>query len=457
MNQRIRINKGLDIPISGKPEEKVDPGCPVRSVALLGNDYIGLKPKILVKEGDNVKQGQVLFIDKRDPNVMYTAPGSGKVFAIHRGAKRVLQSIVIELDEGEFVSTEFLELANSKPESIDQGTIRSALYKSGLWTAFRTRPFSKVPQSDSSPVSIFVTAIDTQPLAVDPELVLELHQESFLTGIEIISRLTEGPVYMCTKEHWNGPVSDNHKVKHVEFSGPHPAGMPGTHIHHLDPVSINRTVWHIGYQDVIAIGKLFAEGKLWLERIVTLGGNGFNHPRLVKTRLGASIDDLVIGELKAVEKKQKSHRLISGSILSGHTVFDTEAYLGRYHLQVTAISQDNGRKLLGWSGLINRRYSFAGLFKRQQNHMQSYSFSTSLNGYSTALVPIDAFERLIPMDILPMPLLRALLIKDTDQAQALGCLELDADDLALCSFVCPGKNDYGSVLRINLEQIERDG
>jgi Na+-transporting NADH:ubiquinone oxidoreductase subunit A len=426
-------------------------------VALLGSDYLGLKPKMLVQEGDQVSLGQALFIDKRDPDVMFTAPGSGRVAAINRGARRVLQSVVIELDESETDTSEYLHLAGSDPETIDQSAIRSALFTSGLWTAFRTRPYSKVPQSESIPRSIFVTAIDTQPLAADPGVVLDIHREAFLAGLKIISRLTEGTVYMCTEADWKGPLSDNQRVQQVEFSGPHPSGMPGTHIHHLDPVSADRTVWYIGYQDVVAIGKLFADGHLWLERTVALGGDGFERPRLVTTRLGASVDELVVGELKAVGAQQKSPRLISGSILSGRTVVGAEAYLGRYHLQVSAISQDKERYLFGWSGLVNRRYSFAGLFKRQQNHSQRLPFSTALNGHSTALVPVDAFERVMPLDILPVPLLRALLIKNTDQAQALGCLELDAEDLALCSFVCPGKNDYGTVLRINLEQIERDG
>ena len=453
----IRIRKGLDIPIAGAPEQTVEPARSVRSVAILGSDYVGLKPKMLVQEGDKVILGQALFVDKRDPDVTFTAPGSGRVAAINRGARRVLQSVVIGLDESESESYEYAQLAESNPETIEQSAIRSALFTSGLWTAFRTRPFSKVPQSDTSPCSIFVTAIDSQPLAANPQVVLDAHREAFLTGLQIISRLTEGALYMCTEADWKGPVSDSEQVQHVEFTGPHPAGMPGTHIHHLDPVSADRTVWHIGYQDVIAIGKLFTDGQLWVERAVALGGAGFERPRLVTTRLGASVDELVAGELKAVGAKQKSPRLVSGSVLSGRTAVGAEAYLGRYHLQVAAIPEDNDRKLFGWLGLFNRRYSFTGLFKRQQGHSLAFPLSTSLNGRTTALVPVDAFERVIPLDILPVPLLRALLIKDTDQAQALGCLELDAEDLALCSFVCPGKNDYGTVLRINLEQIERHG
>ena len=457
MVRQIKIKKGLDIPIFGEPELTIEPGQNVRTVALLGSDYLGLKPKMLVQVGDQVSSGQALFIDKRDPEVMFTAPGSGRVIAINRGARRVLQSVVIELDDHETNTSEYNPLADSDPNTLDQDVIRSALLSSGLWTAFRTRPYSKVPQSTSNPVSIFVTAIDTQPLAANPQVVMELHHKAFLVGLQILAHLTEGPIYMCTGADWKGPVSDHQRVQQVEFSGPHPAGMPGTHIHHLDPVSTDRTVWHIGYQDVIAIGKLFTEGQLWMKRTIALGGEGFERPRLVTTRLGANVNELVAVELKAVSTEQKSPRLISGSVLNGRTVMGSEAYLGRYHLQVSAIPQDSTGNLFGWLGLFNSRYSFAGLFKRQQNHSQKLPFSTALNGRSTALVPVDAFERVMPLDILPVPLLRALLIKNTDQAQALGCLELDAEDLALCSFVCPGKNDYGAVLRINLEQIERDG
>ncbi|MGI9287945.1 MAG: NADH:ubiquinone reductase (Na(+)-transporting) subunit A, partial [Pseudomonadales bacterium] len=247
MAHRIRIKKGLDIPISGTPEPTVGPGQNVSSVALLGGDYLGLKPKMLVQEGDQVGLGQALFIDKRDPDVMFTAPGSGRVVAINRGARRVLQSVVIELDESGTDTSEYRQLAGSDPETRDQNTIRSALLTSGLWTAFRTRPYSKVPQSNSSPSSIFVTAIDTQPLAADPSSVLDIHSEAFLIGLKIVTRLSEGTIYMCTEADWKGPVSNSQRVQHVEFTGPHPAGMPGTHIHYLDPVSSDRTVWHIGY------------------------------------------------------------------------------------------------------------------------------------------------------------------------------------------------------------------
>jgi Na+-transporting NADH:ubiquinone oxidoreductase subunit A len=314
-----------------------------------------------------------------------------------------------------------------------------------------------VPQSGSSPHSIFITAIDTQPLAANPGIVVDAHREAFQLGLEVIARLTEGTVYLCSGPQWDGPPGDGEQIRHVEFTGPHPAGLPGTHIHHLDPVGADRTVWHIGYQDIIAIGKLFSEGHLFVERTIALGGTGFEQPRLVTTRLGANIDELVADKLGPVRGGARPPRLISGSVLNGRTAAGTEAYLGRYHLQISAIPDGGQRRLFGWLGMFAGAHSFAGLFKRRQVHMTRLPFSTSQNGRPTALVPVDAFEHIVPLDILPIPLLRALLIRDTDQAQALGCLELDTEDLALCSFVCPGKIDYGAVLQVNLDQIEREG
>jgi Na+-transporting NADH:ubiquinone oxidoreductase subunit A len=364
-----------------------------------------------------------------------------------------LLSVVVELDRQGEDGSEYSSLTVDAPRE----TIRAARRSYGLWTAFRTRPFSKVPQSDSAPRSIFITAIDTRPLAADPGVVVAAEYDAFEVGLNIVGRLTEGPVFLCTGPGWNGPTGESDKVRHVSFTGPHPAGLPGTHIHHLDPVSAQRSVWHIGYQDIIAIGKLLAEGRISVERVVALGGAGLEQPRLVKTRLGANLNDLTAGELKLADGAGRMPRLISGSVLSGRTGIGAEAFLGRYHVQVSAIPEGGERELFGWSGVFSRAFSFSGLLKRRQGHKTLRPLSTARNGRPTAMVPVDAFEHIIPLDILPVPLLRALLIRDTDQAQALGCLELDAEDLALCSFVCPGKNDYGDALRRNLDQIEREG
>jgi len=443
----------------GAPEPVIEPGPTVASVALLGSDYVGLKPRLLVAVGERVELAQPLFFDKRDPAVKYTAPGSGTVSAIHRGARRALQSVVIELNEAEQGhSTEplkYAEFAGSDPDSMAADKIRSALYESGLWAALRTRPYSKVPQSGSSAQSVFVTAIDTRPLCGEPEMVVAQHAAAFSLGLKVLTRLTAGAVNVCTSPGWSLAIAEDSRIRHIQFSGPHPAGLPGTHIHHLNPVSSEQHVWHIGYQDVIAIGRLFAQGEIWTERIIALGGSCFAKPRMVTTRLGASINDLVRGEL--VPDSATPQRIISGSVLEGRSATAEHAWLGRYHLQVSAVNDTARRKLFGWLGLFDGNYSFASRISRRQRHSSLHEFSTAQFGRPTALIPIHAFDRVMPMDILPVPLLRALLTGDTDQAQALGCLELDAEDLALCSFVCPGENDYGTALQLNLEQIERDG
>lgn len=453
---RVTTRKGLNIPLSGVPEPAIDSGRSVRSVALLGRDYVGLKPRMMVSEGDRVSLGDTLFVDKRDPIVAYAAPGTGTVTAINRGERRALLSIVIELDEAEADPLQFPHVVDCSLEAISAERVREVLHTSGLWTAFRTRPYSHVPLAESSPRSIFVTAIDTSPLAANPVDVVAGREADFESGLAVVSRLTEGPVYLCTADDWTGPSGDQDRIKTAVFTGPHPSGLAGTHIHHLDPVGAERTVWHVGYQDVIAIGALFRSGRIPTERIVALGGPAIERPRLVATRLGASIDELTAGELEIGGPAGPGPRVVSGSVLSGRRAEGAEAFLGRYHVQVSAVPSGGKRRLLGWLPIRSRAFSFTGLFaSRAQRRVED--LTSDSHGTQTALVPVDAFEKVLPLDIATVPLLMSLLIKDTDQAQALGCLELDAEDLALCSFVCPGKNDYGSVLQANLEQIEREG
>lgn len=448
MASSIKIHQGLDLPLAGAPDPVIDHARPVHSVALLGMDYPGLRPRMLVEQGQHVAAGDPLFFDKRDPDVMFTASAAGTISRINRGARRALLSVVIDIDpeQPEYLDHQFS--AGTDPGADD---IRAALYASGLWTAFRTRPYSKVPQSGTCPYSIFVTAIDTQPLAADPATIIDRYQDAFSNGLEVLTRLTDGRVHVCTAPGWTGPAIGSAQLNHVQFAGPHPAGLPGTHIHHLEPVSAARTVWHIGYQDVIAIGKLIREGRVWSRRVVALSGPGFSKPRLVEVLPGACISELAAGELS---RPAGATRLLSGSVLNGRTATATEGFLGRYHLQVTALPDLRERKLFGW--LFSGGYSFASLFARRSRQAPAM-FTTSQHGRQIALVPVEAFDQVLGLDMLAVPLLRALLIKDTDQAQRLGCLELDPEDLALCSFVCPGKNDYGAVLRINLDQIEREG
>lgn len=290
----IKIKRGLDLPISGAPEQRIEAARPVRSVALIGFDYHGMKPTMAVQVGDRVKLGQALFTDKKNPSVSYTAPGAGVVSAIHRGEKRVLQSVVIDLDGDE--QLEFARYPADKLATLSAEQVRDNLLQSGLWTALRTRPFSKVPDPESSPSSIFVTAIDTQPLAADPQVVIAEQGEAFQAGLTVLGRLAR--VFLCKAEGVSLPGEALSGVTAQAFAGPHPAGLPGTHIHFLDPVGAGKSVWNLNYQDVIAIGKLFTTGQLWTERVIALAGPVVEKPRLVRTRLGANLDELAAGQLQ---------------------------------------------------------------------------------------------------------------------------------------------------------------
>ena len=445
----IKIKKGLDIPMAGSPEQRIDAGADVTSVALLGPDTHDLKPRMLVREGDRVKLGQPLFEDKDNPGVVFTSPGSGTVAAVNRGQRRVLQSVVVKLDGDE--AEEFKSYPSSEFKGLDRDVVRDNLVASGLWTALRTRPFSKIPAPDSHPRALFVTAIDTNPLAADPSVVIATDPDSFRLGLVLLSKLVHGTVYVCTAPNSNIEVRNDEPFQHVEFSGPHPAGLVGTHIHFLDPVSEQKVAWHIGYQDVMAVGKLFTTGRLPVERVISLGGPKVKNPRLLRTRLGANTRELIAGELEA-----GNVRVVSGSVLNGHRAANWATFLGRYDNQITVLPEGRKREFLSFMrpgiGRFTMTRAYVGkLFGKD------YEFTTSQNGSPRAMVSIGSFEAVMPLDILPTPLLKALLVRDTDGARDLGCLELDEEDLALCSFVCNGKYEYGPHLRNNLHEIEVNG
>lgn len=453
MTRSIRIRKGFDVPIAGEPDQVVFPGAPVRHVALCGVDYVGLRPRLLVAVGDAVGLGQPLWEDKRDPAVCYPSPGRGVVTAINRGARRVLESVVVSLQDSGARDLQFEALTTRQIEKLDRDQVAERMLRSGLWTAFRTRPFSRVPQSDSKPRAIFVTAIDTRPLAPDPKVVVARDVEHFALGLNLLTRLTEGRVWLCTAPDWSVPLPGVDRVIRVSFAGPHPAGLPGTHMHFLEPVGSNRSNWHIAFQDVTALGRLFHKGVIDTERVVALCGAAVAEPRLVTTRLGAALEEV----LRDGIRETAACRVISGSVLGGRAATGTLAYLGRYHDQVSVLREGGRSFVFGWTGLFPRRFTTAPTFARRAGHRKRHEMSTTQNGRFSGMLPMRVFDRVMPLDILPSPLLRALLVKDTDRAQALGCLELDEEDLALCSFVCPAKHDYGVALRINLQQIEKEG
>ncbi|WP_107865432.1 Na(+)-translocating NADH-quinone reductase subunit A [Agitococcus lubricus] len=443
----VKIKRGLEVPITGAPTQQISHVSSIRSVAILGSDYHGMMPTMKVVEGERVIKGQPLFADKKNPLVIYTAPVTGRVRAINRGAKRVFQSLVIDIEANSPDAVSFKAYNREQLQHLNREGVIEQLVASGLWTALRTRPFSKVPNPDSQASAIFVNAMDTNPLAADPAVVIQQEQHAFEDGLALVSKLADK---LYVSKAANATFSTG-KFNAHEFSGVHPAGLVGTHIHFLHPASASRTVWHLNYQDVIAIGKLFATGQLDSSRVIALAGPSVRQPRLVRTLLGASLLDLTTGELFG-----NNSRIISGSVLSGRRAQDTDIYLGRYHLQVSVLEEGTEREMLHYIKLGSHRFSALGVYL---GHWlgKKFNMTTSTNGSPRAMVPVGAYEQIMPLDILPTQLLRYLLVSDTDMAQALGCLELDEEDLALCTFVCPGKYEYGPILRDVLDRIEKEG
>lgn len=445
----IKIKKGLDLPIDGAPDQTVHPGPAVSKVAILGEEYIGMRPTMHVQVGDKVKKGDMLFEDKKNPGVKFVAPAAGEVIEVNRGARRVLQSVVIKVAGDEEVVFDSFDA--SQLGALARENVVTQLVDSGMWTTIRTRPFSRSPKLDSTPASVFVSAMDTNPLAADPQPIISARKADFEFGLSVLAKLTEGKVYVGKAPGADIPANGE-RVEVNEFSGPHPAGLVGTHIHHLDAAGMNKHVWHVGYQDVIAIGALFSTGKIDNARVVSLAGPMASNPRLINTVVGASLEELTNNELK-----EDGVRVVSGSVLNGTAAAGPQAYLGRFHYQVSLIKEDREKKFFGWITPGSDKHSVTRAYLGHLSPKKLFNMTSTTNGSDRSMVPIGNYERIMPLDIIPTLLLRDILSGDTEGAQQLGALELDEEDLALCTYVCPGKYNYGPELRSVLTKIEEEG
>lgn len=448
----FNIKKGVDLKLVGAPgKELTDKSENVSSVAILGKDYLGLAPSFLVKEGDNVSKGQTLFIDKKNSEVNFTSPAGGQVSAINRGERRKFLSITISIAKEEkeknFKSYDDFDALTSEQ-------VKKNLLSSGLWTSLRARPYEKVAKPQDIPAAIFINAMDTDPLAPCVETIINSQQEFFESGLKVISKLSD-KIHLCKAPESDIPHGPSEKIIHHTFSGKHPAGLVGTHIHHIYPVSTKRKVWHISFQDIIAIGELFQTGKLSSYKIIALAGEQVNSPRLVKVRIGSNLDQITSDELKDGE-----NRIISGSIFNGHKSEPMVNFLGRYHNMVSVIKEDRKRVFHGFMLPGFDKFSIKNIFAAKMFEKflpeKKYSVATSTHGSERDMVPVGSYESVFPFETEPTFLLRALLAKDIDSALELGVLELSEEDVAICSFVCPGKKDYGFLLRETLDALEKE-
>ena len=459
------IKRGLNIPMAGAPEQRIDEAPPISRIALLGADYGGVRPRLAVEAGQNLAAGDLLWTDKNRPAIRFCTPLAGTVESVVRGPRRRLDAVVLQVPGTHRPQPQHEPWDDAQISRAERTQIAQHLLQNGLWPALRQRPYSKIPDPEQTPSAIFVNAMDTSPLAADPEVVLGRYADDFARGLRALARLTAGPVHVCTAPGLSlqmpDPDETGGRIRHHTFEGPHPAGLVGTHIHFLHPVGSRRTVWHLNYQDCISCGRLFGTGAPWAHRIIALSGPRVQNPRLLRTPMGADLGQLTGGQLADTADapaEERDNRIISGSVLCGRAALGELAFLGRYSLQVSVLAEGRSRPLLHYLRAGFNRYSALPIYmSRLLGRRRKWPLTTTSNGSPRAMVPIAAYERVMPLDILPTQLLRAILVGDSERARALGCLELDEEDLALCSFICPGKHDFGPLLRQTLQTIEEEG
>ncbi len=433
----IKINKGLDLPIPGKPIPVISDKPNITSVALLANDFVGMKPTMLVKSGDVVKAGSKLFEDKKNQGVFFTSPAGGTVSSINRGDKRKFLSIEIDISGDE----QFEDFSHE----ISTKDIKSLLINSGLWNAFRTRPFNRTPSVDASPNALFINACDTNPLSSDPFHIIKKDKDLFDKGLDLVKSYFNCPIHLSYQNNDFDTTIEG--IHYHQFVGPHPAGLSSTHINKIFPVSLNRIAWTINYQDIMSIGYLLKNNKIRTHKTISLAGSSVFDPSLVDARIGANLDELVAGKI------EDKARVISGSVIYGHTSEGIMNYLGNYDSQVSVIPDAANDIFMNWLKPGKNLHSKLNVFSSSFFKPNNFIFNTSVNGGDRAIVPVCSYEEILPMDILVTQLLKSLVVSDLEMAVDLGMLELAPEDMALCSYVCPSKYDYSSILLDNLNKV----
>ena len=433
----IKTSKGLNLPISGTPDPIISDTPNVTSVSLLANDFVGMKPTMMVKVGDIVKRGTKLFEDKKNPGIFFTSPAGGTVKDINRGDKRKFLSVEVEVSENE--DAEYFEYENTS-----EG-LTELLINTGLWNAFRTRPFNRTPKVGSLPDAVFVNACDTNPLSVDPYFIIDQDRDDFKNGLEALTRLFSCPIH-CTYQNNNFEINVD-KINYCQVSGPHPAGLSSTHISQLYPVSINKIAWTINYQDIISLGYLLKNKSLRTHKTIALGGPSVFKPSLISARISGNIDQLTAGKI------DNNSRVVSGSLIYGHASEGIMNYLGFYDSIISAIPDEANDIFLNWLMPGSNLHSKLNVFSSSLLKPNKFTFNVSLNGGDRAIVPVGSYDEILPMDILVPQLLKALVVGDIEQAVELGMLELAPEDLALASYICPSKYDYCSILANNLNNL----
>ena len=448
MSRSIKLKKGFDIRLVGIAEKKLAGAVNPVMFGVRPIDFPGLIPKLEVKSDTEVQAGTPLFHDKLHPEIKFTSPVNGRVVKIERGDRRKMLEVIVEKKGSGYV-----DFGKADPENLTAEQIKEHLLSSGLWPAIRQRPYHIVANPNDQPKSIFISGFDTAPLAPDYNFILENSSVAYLsTGISAITKLTEGRINLVLK----GNETDNKIFEGIEgveksyFSGPHPAGNVGVHIHHLDPLNKGEIVWFVNFQDLISIGRLFVEGIYKPERIVALTGSEVINPQYYKMLSGGAVTPVVTGNIKP-----GNQRYISGNVLTG-TKISPDGFLGYYDSQITVIPEGNYYEFFGWANPGINKYSFSRTFLSSLLPGRRYKLDTNMHGGERAFVVTGQYEKVVPMDIFPMQLLKAIIAQDIDNMENLGIYEVAEEDFALCEFICPSKIEIQSEIRKGLDLMRKE-
>ena len=448
MYRTVRLQKGLDIPLIGKADKIISPVAVPDHFGVSPSDFPGLIPKLDVRPGDKVKAGSALFHDKLRPEILFTSPVSGTVLSVERGERRKILEVIVEKKGDEYV-----DFVKTDPGSLSPERIKEMLISSGLWPAIRQRPYHVVAKPGDKPKSVFISGFDTAPLAPDYNFIIENSDNKlFLTGIKAVSKLTDGKINLILNGKEKAPAlfADCPDVEISYFSGPHPAGNVGIHIHHLDPLNKGEVVWFVNLQDIYAIGRLFTEGRYDPERIVALTGSEVVKPQYYKMLSGSSVANIVKDNVKP-----GSLRYISGNVLTGCKI-SAGGFLGYYDSQITVIKEGDHFEFFGWAAPGADKFSFYRTFLSSLLPSKSFSIDTNLHGGERAFVLTGQYEKVVPMDIYPMNLFKAILAEDIDLMENLGIYEIAEEDVALCEFICPSKTEIQYIVRKGLDLMKKE-
>ena len=444
----VKIRRGANIKLKGSADKVISDAPAEETYALKPSDFPNVVPKLLLKEGAEVKAGTALFYDKNDDRIRFTSPVSGEIAEIRRGEKRKIMEVVILADK----EIRYEDFGTTDLASMDRQAVIKKLLDSGVWPFIRQRPYDVIADPSSQPKAIFISAFNTAPLGEDYDFIMHRQNEIFQAGIDVLTKLTDGKVHL----NINGAIKADDTFLNVgnvqinKFYGPHPTGNVGVQIHHVDPINKGEVVWVVNPQDVAIVGKLFKEGKFDASRTIALCGSMVKAPKYFKTRMGASVKNLLSDQLN-----EGNARVISGNVLTGHKI-EANGYLGFYDNEISVIPEGGNDQFMGWLAPGFDKFSLSKTFFSWLMPGREYDLNTNMNGEERAFVVTGEYEKVFPMDIYPVHLLKAILIEDIELMENLGIYEVAPEDFALAEYACTSKINAQEIVRNGLNLVKKE-